>query len=130
MLTPEEAFQFKTKVFSLICNNGWQYHCFKTVIAMILLQLALIVWKLVIGVRIENENECGEVKSQEWGDLATFTEEKVHPRCLGTLRLKKEDGKILCIQKEDSHDDYLKCNDDGRERITAERESSTTCQEA
>ena len=98
-------------------------------LAMILLHLASIVWKLVIGVRIENEDGdgevCGKVKSVEWGDLDTFTEDKAHPHCLGTLRLKKEDGKILCLQKEESYEDYLECNDDETDKSTTDRESST-----
>ena len=128
MVIPEEAFQFVSNVFSSIWNNGLQSHCLQ--LAMILLHLASIVWKLVIGVRIENEDGdgevCGKVKSEEWGDLATFTEDKAHPHCLGTLRLKKEDGKILCLQKEDSYEDYLECNDDETDKSTTDRESSTT----
>ena len=90
---------------------------------MILLQLALITGNS-IGVEIDNgELECDEVKSKVWGDLETYTEEKVNPQCLGTLRMKKN-GKVLCIQKEKSYEDYLECNDGGGERITTV--SSTT----
>lgn len=94
---------------------------------MILLQLQLaLIAGNSIGVEINNgEMECKEVKSREWGDLETFTEEKVNPQCLGTLRMKK-DGRILCIQKEESFEDYLKCKDGGsEERITTPTASST-----
>ena len=93
---------------------------------MILLHLTLIVVKLVIGVTIDDEIECVKVKSEEWGDLETFTEERVNPLCLGTLRLKK-DGKVLCIQKEESREDYLQCKGGGSiERITTLTASSIT----
>ena len=80
----------------------------------------------VNGVRIDAENvECDKVKSRQWGDLQTFTEENENPQCLGTLRLKKG-NRILCLQKEVSDEDYLQCDDDGPKETTTTSTATAT----
>ena len=67
----------------------------------------LLIAKKGFCIKIE-PNGCEKVESKINGFLETYISEDQNVKCKGQLRFKKH-GKVYCLQKEDSWDDFFQC---------------------
>ena len=80
---------------------------------MILQSFALLmIAKRGFCIQIE-PNGCEKVKSNLNGFFDTFLSKHQNEQCKGQLRFRKN-GKVYCLQKEDSWDEYFECQSKGK----------------
>ena len=51
---------------------------------------------------------CEKVESKQLGFLNTYISKDQNAQCKGQLRFRKH-GKVFCLQKQESWDDYFQC---------------------
>ena len=61
----------------------------------------------VLCIKIETSG-CEKVESKQLGFFDTYISAEHNSQCKGQLRFRKH-GKVYCLQKEDSWDDFFQC---------------------
>ena len=67
----------------------------------------LLLGNRVLCIKIETSG-CEKVESKQRGFFNTYISEVENAQCKGQLRFRKH-GKVYCLQKEDSWDDFFQC---------------------